>query len=54
MSSMPARNESGGERFDTIVLDPRPSPKSRQRAAAMRGYKEINLRALKLLNPVVL
>ena len=44
--------ENGGDRFDTIVLDPpafaknRPSLKS-----ALRGYKEINLRALKLLSP---
>ena len=41
-----------GERFDTIVLDPPAFAKNRAavpRAAA--GYKEINLRALKLLAP---
>ena len=42
--------EIAGERFDTIVLDPPAFAKNRasvERAAA--GYKEINLRALKLL-----
>ena len=44
--------ESGGERFDTIVLDPPAFAKNRgSLKAAIRGYKEINLRALKLLNP---
>ena len=44
--------ETGGERFDTIVLDPPAFAKNRASLnAAMRGYKEINLRALKLLNP---
>jgi 23S rRNA (cytosine1962-C5)-methyltransferase len=44
--------EAGGERFDTIVLDPPAFAKNRASlAAAARGYKEINLRALKLLNP---
>jgi 23S rRNA (cytosine1962-C5)-methyltransferase len=41
-----------GERFDTIVLDPPAFAKSKgaiEKATA--GYKEINLRALKLLNP---
>jgi 23S rRNA (cytosine1962-C5)-methyltransferase len=40
------------ERFDTIVLDPPAFAKTKgavEKAAA--GYKEINLRALKLLNP---
>ena len=42
--------ESAGERFDTIVLDPPAFAKNRSSAAAAaRGYKEINLRALKLL-----
>jgi 23S rRNA (cytosine1962-C5)-methyltransferase len=44
--------EISGERFDTIVLDPPAFAKNRaavERAAA--GYKEINLRALKILNP---
>nr|MBA2340220.1 class I SAM-dependent rRNA methyltransferase [Pyrinomonadaceae bacterium] len=43
--------EARGERFDTIVLDPPAFAKNRGSiAAAARGYKEINLRALKLLN----
>lgn len=44
--------ESRGERFDTIVLDP-PAFVKRKSAleAGLRGYKEINLRALKLLAP---
>jgi 23S rRNA (cytosine1962-C5)-methyltransferase len=41
-----------GERFDTIVLDPPAFAKSKAALAkAHAGYKEINLRALKLLNP---
>jgi 23S rRNA (cytosine1962-C5)-methyltransferase len=44
--------ESAGERFDTIILDPPAFAKNRASIkAAARGYKEINLRALKLLNP---
>jgi 23S rRNA (cytosine1962-C5)-methyltransferase len=44
--------EGRGERFDTIVLDPPAFAKNRGSVkAAIRGYKEINLRALKLLNP---
>jgi 23S rRNA (cytosine1962-C5)-methyltransferase len=44
--------ESARERFDTIVLDPPAFTKSRATMkAGARGYKEINLRALKLLNP---
>jgi len=44
--------EADGERFDTIVLDPPAFAKNRASInAAARGYKEINLRALKLLNP---
>jgi 23S rRNA (cytosine1962-C5)-methyltransferase len=43
--------EKSGERFDTIVLDPPAFVKSRAAVkSAARGYKEINLRALKLLN----
>jgi len=43
--------ESGGERFDVIVLDPPAFAKNRASLkSALRGYKEINLRALKLLN----
>jgi 23S rRNA (cytosine1962-C5)-methyltransferase len=44
--------ETSDERFDTIVLDPPAFAKNRASAqAAARGYKEINLRAIKLLNP---
>ena len=40
------------ERFDTIVLDPPAFAKSKSAVEkAITGYKEINLRALKLLNP---
>jgi 23S rRNA (cytosine1962-C5)-methyltransferase len=40
------------ERFDTIVLDPPAFAKSKAAVAkATAGYKEINLRALKLLSP---
>jgi 23S rRNA (cytosine1962-C5)-methyltransferase len=44
--------EVAGERFDTIVLDPPAFAKNRASIKpAARGYKEINLRAIKLLNP---
>jgi 23S rRNA (cytosine1962-C5)-methyltransferase len=41
-----------GEKFDSIVLDP-PAFAKTQRAVegALRGYKELNLRARKMLNP---
>jgi 23S rRNA (cytosine1962-C5)-methyltransferase len=41
-----------GEKFDSIVLDP-PAFAKTQRAVegALRGYKELNLRALKMLRP---
>jgi 23S rRNA (cytosine1962-C5)-methyltransferase len=40
-----------GERFDTIVLDPPAFARSKAAIVkAIAGYKEINLRALKLLN----
>jgi 23S rRNA (cytosine1962-C5)-methyltransferase len=43
---------AAGRRFDTIVLDPPAFTKSRSNIeAAMRGYKEINRRAIALLNP---
>ena len=43
--------ETGGERFDVIVLDPPAFAKNRASLkSALRGYKEINLRALKLLH----
>jgi 23S rRNA (cytosine1962-C5)-methyltransferase len=42
--------ERARERFDTIVLDPPAFAKSRAALpAALRGYKEINLRAMRLL-----
>ncbi|HXT62058.1 MAG TPA: class I SAM-dependent rRNA methyltransferase [Pyrinomonadaceae bacterium] len=42
--------ESADETFDTIILDPPAFAKNRASVkSAMRGYKEINLRALKLL-----
>ncbi len=41
-----------GRQFDTIILDPPAFAKNRDSIpAAQRGYKEINLRALKLLKP---
>ena len=40
------------ERFDTIVLDPPAFAKNRASVdAALRGYKDINLRAMRLLAP---
>lgn len=47
-----AGHAAAGRRFDTIVLDPPAFAKSRANIeAALRGYNEINVRALKLLNP---
>jgi 23S rRNA (cytosine1962-C5)-methyltransferase len=44
--------DPSGGRFETIVLDPPAFAKSRAALpAALRGYKEINLRALRLLTP---
>jgi 23S rRNA (cytosine1962-C5)-methyltransferase len=41
-----------GERYDTIVLDPPAFAKTKSSIdAALRGYKEINLRAFHLLSP---
>jgi 23S rRNA (cytosine1962-C5)-methyltransferase len=41
-----------GERFDTVILDPPAFAKSKGAIEpARRGYKEINLRALKILKP---
>jgi len=41
-----------GERFDTVILDPPAFAKTKSAALkARRGYKEINLRALKILLP---
>jgi 23S rRNA (cytosine1962-C5)-methyltransferase len=42
--------ERAGARFDTIVLDPPAFAKTRPALpGALRGYKEINLRAMRLL-----
>jgi 23S rRNA (cytosine1962-C5)-methyltransferase len=44
--------ERSGVRFDTIVLDPPAFAKNKASVTkALSGYKEINLRALKLLSP---
>lgn len=43
---------SSNRRYDTIVLDPPAFAKSkRDLDSALRGYKELNLRALKMLRP---
>lgn len=43
--------EQAGARYDTIVLDPPAFAKSRAALpAALRGYKEVNLRAMRLLS----
>ena len=45
-------HDRAGERFDTVVLDPPAFAKNRKAAErAMAGYKEINLRALRILEP---
>jgi len=44
--------ERAGERFDTIVLDPPAFAKNKASVPkALTGYREINLRALKILSP---
>jgi len=44
--------QTAGDRFDTIVLDPPAFAKTRSALpSAIRGYKEINLRAMRILNP---
>ena len=44
--------EATGERYETVVLDPPAFAKSKRAAeGAMRGYKELNLRAMKMLEP---
>jgi 23S rRNA (cytosine1962-C5)-methyltransferase len=46
------RADEGGERFDLIVLDPPPFAKKRaDLPGAIRGYTELNRRALRCLNP---
>ncbi len=43
---------ASGRQYDTIVLDPPAFAKSRRNLeTALRGYKELNLRALKMLRP---
>ncbi|MDP2873577.1 MAG: class I SAM-dependent rRNA methyltransferase [Bacillota bacterium] len=45
------RERSAGQ-FDLIILDPPPFARERRMVeSALRGYKEINLRAMKLLRP---
>jgi 23S rRNA (cytosine1962-C5)-methyltransferase len=44
--------ERAGERFDTIVVDPPAFAKTKAAVpGALRGYKDLNLRAMKLLSP---
>jgi 23S rRNA (cytosine1962-C5)-methyltransferase len=44
--------EKAGEKFDLIVLDPPSFTKSKQTLQdALRGYKEIHLRSMKMLEP---
>jgi 23S rRNA (cytosine1962-C5)-methyltransferase len=46
------RRERAGERYDTIVLDPPAFAKNKAAVPnALAGYKEINLRAMRLLSP---
>jgi len=46
------RHERAGERYDTIVLDPPAFAKNKAAVPnALAGYKEINLRAMRLLAP---
>jgi 23S rRNA (cytosine1962-C5)-methyltransferase len=43
---------TAGKQYDTIVLDPPAFAKSKRTVeTALRGYKELNLRALKMLRP---
>jgi 23S rRNA (cytosine1962-C5)-methyltransferase len=44
--------DRAGHRFDTIVVDPPAFAKNRSSVrSALRGYKEINLRAMRILRP---
>lgn len=44
--------DGAGRQYDTIVLDPPAFAKTKRALpAALRGYKELNLRALKMLRP---
>jgi 23S rRNA (cytosine1962-C5)-methyltransferase len=45
-------HDVSGRKFDTVILDPPAFAKNRESVpAAVRGYKEINLRAMKVLKP---
>ncbi|MBR4457407.1 MAG: class I SAM-dependent rRNA methyltransferase [Clostridia bacterium] len=47
-----AEKSRAGEKYDVIILDPPAFTKSRSGLeSAQRGYKEINLRAMKMLRP---
>lgn len=42
--------QESGERFETIIIDPPPFVRDRKNmTGALRGYKELNLRAMKIL-----
>jgi 23S rRNA (cytosine1962-C5)-methyltransferase len=44
--------KSDAQRFDLLVLDPPPFARTqRDKPKAMRAYRDINLQAMKLLNP---
>jgi 23S rRNA (cytosine1962-C5)-methyltransferase len=46
------RLERGGQRYDLVILDPPAFARSRQAVPqALAGYREINLRAMKLVRP---
>ena len=52
LSTFSATTPTLGRRYDTIVLDPPAFAKSKSNLeTALRGYKELNLRALKMLRP---
>lgn len=47
-----ANGSRNGEKWDVIILDPPAFTKTRSAVeSARRGYKEINLRAMKMINP---
>ena len=46
------RLEAEGERFDLVIVDPPAfAPGKHAVEAAYRGYKEVNLRAMRILTP---
>jgi 23S rRNA (cytosine1962-C5)-methyltransferase len=52
LDELAKKSSSGRELFDAIVLDPPAFAKSKRAAeGALRGYKEMNLRAMRLLGP---